>query len=334
MENIFDEIKSYETYNQRYILVPLDYVKIPMMKGKYTQFLYKDRNASNAALLLCYLKLYPDKFIESMKSSKVNLIFYTKQGIFSMSTLDVEETVIVGYAEGFKIEEREKGKLYGECQNPLVSDIFNTLYSEAYTVKEDKLIDATLVALRKLRGEGFLAEDMLEDGERNYDDNMQDLYGLDRDEDLGIKEKKNLRDEDLANAIGDAIKEDEIDQAETEQILRIISPSFNTKKDKVVVGKTEDGQLDNIRVREVKTTKQEAQNIQDKVASKTIAKLTDEKSTDEEIELAESIGRSIVGSKVNAEDIVNHVKRMKDIRLAKTKVYNAIVNNRLIAILG
>ena len=323
MDSMFEELKSFETYNQKYVLIPLDYVKIPMMKGKYTQFLYKDRNTSNAALLLCYLKLYPDKFIESMKSSKVNLIFYTKQGIFRMSTLDVEETVIVGYAEGFKIEEREKGKLYGECQNPLVSDIFNTLYSEAYTVKEDKLIDATLVALRKLRGEGFLAEDMLEDDERNYDDNMQDLHGLDRNEDLGIKEKKSLRDEDLANAIGDAIKDDEVDQAETEQILRIISPSFNTKKDKVVVGKTEDGQLDNIRVREVKTTKQEAQNIQDKVASKMVTKLTDEKSTDEEVELAESIGRSIVGSKVNAEDIVNHVKRMKDIRLAKTKVYNA-----------
>lgn len=323
MDSIFDEIKSYETYNQRYILVPLDYVKIPLSKGKYTPFIYKDRTQSMAALLLCYLKLFPQKFIENMKASKANIVFYTKNGIFRLSALDVEETVIVGYAEGISFEKREIGRLYGECQNPAISDVFNTLYSEAYTVKEDKLIDATLVALRKLRGEGFLVEDMIDDDERYYDDNEQDLHGLERDEDLDIQEKVNERDEDLANAIGEAIKDDAVDQAETEEILRIISPAFDKKKDKVVVGTDENGQLDTMRVRELKTTKQNAENIKDQVASRVAAKLTDEKSSDEEIELAESIGRSIVGSKVKADDIVSHVKAMKDVKLARTKVYNA-----------
>ena len=111
---------------------------------------------------------------------------FTFSCIFRLSALDVEETVIVGYAEGIRFEKREIGRLYGECQNPAISDVFNTLYSEAYTVKEDKLIDATLVALRKLRGEGFLAEDMIDDDERYYDDNEQDLHGLEREEDLDI----------------------------------------------------------------------------------------------------------------------------------------------------
>jgi len=151
----------------------------------------------------------------------------------------------------------------------------------------------------------------------------RDLHGLEREEDLDIQEKVNERDEDLANAIGEAIKDDAVDQAETEEILRIISPAFDKKKDKVVVGTDENGQLDTMRVRELKTTKQNAENIKDQVASRVAAKLTDEKSSDEEIELAESIGRSIVGSKVKADDIVSHVKAMKDVKLARTKVYNA-----------
>lgn len=294
LTSIFDELaNTYSEYKEKYLLVPLDYVKVPLSKGRLVPTLYKNRGASLASLILLYMKLEPRKFINDMVRSKATLVFYSRTGVFRLSHEDITSSVISKeaantYAEGYKV------------------------YSEAYTVKEDKLVDASLVAIRKLRGEGFLAEDIPDEEITSTQDDSADNEPL----------EDTKEDKEVAEILDKAIQDDKVDNADEPTKIRVPAAKFN-KTDKVVVGKLEDGSMDRIRVKETETTKQEAENFKEKTKAQIINKVTTADSSDLEVEVAEAMGDAIVSKEPNAERIVENAKKLKEIKLARTKKYNA-----------
>lgn len=308
---IFSRLAEYTNYDTKIILVPLDYVKVPLSKAKYLRNIYKDRDTSVATLLLLFMKLYPKEFIDKMIQTQATLLFYSKNGVFRLSHKDITESVVVSREDGsIGIEDRKNvdANYYDEAyknENPS----FRKLYSEAYTVQEDKLIDATIVALRRLKGEGELELD--DDGEtiEHYDD-----Y-----DDAPLEETKYGDDEDLTDAINDAILDDNtVEDADTPEVLQFQTDDVHDSE--VVLGIGENGAPTNVRVKEIKTTKQNAKNIQSQHQAKIINKLTDENSSEEEIKAAEELGEALVNSTIDNQRALRSAKKLKEIKLNRTRV--------------
>lgn len=301
---IFRSLSEYDEYENKYILIPLDYTKVPLNKNLYRPQIYKDRNTSMAALLILYMKMYPQDFIQLMQQNKATLVFYSKFGVFRLSYKDILESVITSKAEGLRFEYRDSIKLYGECQEQH-KDIFYKLYSESYAIKEDKLADATIVAIRRLKGEGILSQEEF--------DSSDDVAFHEGEEDIKVSKD----DEDLKEAIEDAIGEDIEVDAKSPATLQV--QDNDVKDTKVVIGVSEKNELDRLRVKEIKTTKQEVKNAKLQAQAQVVNDLTDSKSSEEEIELAEKIADGLVGTSIDNAKALHSMKKLKEIKLARTR---------------
>jgi len=94
VDNVFDiVVGSGELYNERYIIVPLDYANVKDTMGFYTKGVYKREGFSFAERIIYYIKFYPTKFIDNLRRSKSTLVFYSNKGVFKISYTDMESIV-------------------------------------------------------------------------------------------------------------------------------------------------------------------------------------------------------------------------------------------------
>lgn len=288
IESIFEDLSVFEEYN-KYIIIPLDYVKVPIRRAAYKSILFKQRESSLASLFMLYAYQYPKEFKANMIKHKATIVMYSKFGVFKLSHDDLLNHTIALNAESCKIIPR--------------TDI--RLYAESYNIQEDKVADVMLVGARRLKGEGILSDDEFEDSE--------DMSYF---EDEEIDSSKLKEDEDLVDAISDAIGEDITDNPNSVETVAIASDSVDSQ---ITVGIDEEGNMTNVRARILSTDKQTADNIRSEHEAIIVNNLTDANSSEDEVKEAEELASVMTGAIVDNEAAVLSMKRLKQIKLNRTR---------------
>lgn len=316
MDYIFGKLTDVPyTYDDRYIIVNVDNHTVPISKGKILVGDYKKMGYNAQNMLLYYIKFYPKHFLSNMAKSKATIVYYSKKGVYKYSHSDLKDMVIVSHAEGYSIEKRDTVNLYGECHIPSHREAFANLYSENATLNEDKIIDATLIGIRKLKG------------------NELD----DEDDSLSIEE----------NIIDDVIVEDEtiddfvvVQDPNMEEILHVVtedSDGIVNEDTEIVVGKDDIGDYTPIAVTPVKSTAKKTATMRNKLSTQLINDLVDEDSSPELIEALEELPEVTIGKNVDEQRVNSVYKRIKDARLSRTRKLNGkekIYIDKLNAIMG
>lgn len=290
-----------DTYDDRYIIVNADDHTIPLSKGKIVVGDYKKMNYSVQNMLLYYIKFFPKEFLKSMAKSKATIVFYSRRGVFKYSYSDLTDMVLVSHAEGYSFEYRDTARLYGECVKPSHTASFSSLYSENATIAEDKIIDMTMIGLRKLKG-NELDED---DDDITIEDHILD-DAIDEDEDIDGYDSN-------------------VDK-NTEEILYLVDEEkdgITSDDEDIVVGKDDSGDYTPVAVTPVKATLKEITTMRDKTSTQLINELSDNDVPPELIEALEELPEVTIGKNIDIQRVNGVYKRIKDAKLSRTKKYNA-----------
>lgn len=299
MDYIFGKLATVpDSYNDRYLIVNVDDNNIPTSKGKLIVGDYKKINYPTTNMLLYYIKYYPKHFLQNMAKSKATVVYYSRKGVYKYSHSDLADMVLVAHAEGYSFDMRDDVKLYGECIKTSHSEAFKNLYSENMAMHEDKLIDATLIGIRKLKGND-----------------------LDDDDDISIEE--NILDEAISE--DESMEYDEDIDPNADEILYVVDEENDgviSEEKEIIVGKDDVGDYTPIAVTAIATTPKKTTNMRNKLSTQLLNEMTDDTASPELIEAIEELPNVAIGKNVDEKRVNDVYKRIKDAKLSRTKKYN------------